>query len=158
MSPPNGGAAEFWAKVKKTKSCWIWTGKITAYGYGVVRRRWITHNEIKAHRYAWILSYGEIPQGLFVLHRCDVRNCVNPKHLFIGTQRDNAKDMWNKGRAKPTPSLGSKHGNAKLMEVQVVQIRKARRAGETLVALSRQFKVTAGNIGHIVNGRAWNHV
>lgn len=158
MARAPAGAVEFWAKVRKTPSCWLWTGKKNAYGYGLVRRRTVSSNMIKAHRYSWELTRASPLKNLFVLHRCDVRACVNPKHLFLGTQRDNAKDMWAKGRAKPTPSIGSKHGNAKLTEKSILQIRKSYKNGDSLAALGRKFNVTAENIAHIVHRRAWTHV
>lgn len=71
--------------------CLLWMGPTNNRGYGQAQRT-------TAHRVAWQLSYGEIPQGLLVLHKCDVRCCVNPKHLFLGTAGDNTQDMWNKGR------------------------------------------------------------
>lgn len=75
--------------------CWIWYGAISPNGYGVVR---FGKTTIGAHRLAWILAHGEVPEGLFVLHRCDVRKCVNPHHLFLGTHQDNMDDMKSKGR------------------------------------------------------------
>ena len=75
--------------------CWIWIGCITWNGYGVIS---VNNRQIMTHRASWLCHVGPIPDGLFVLHKCDVRNCVNPDHLFIGTKRDNALDMVAKGR------------------------------------------------------------
>lgn len=85
--------------VKKDKSgCWLWQGNKTWSGYGLLRR----DDKVQStHRYFWKKFNGVIPAGKCVLHRCDVPSCVNPKHLFLGTQADNIRDMFRKGRANP---------------------------------------------------------
>lgn len=86
----------FWLYVEKTDTCWLWHGPMDGVGYGAIntgdRRR-------GAHRVSYEMANGPIPDGLFVCHTCDVRNCVNPSHLFVGTARDNALDCWLKGRS-----------------------------------------------------------
>lgn len=85
----------FWAKVAVGGTdCWLWTGCIDAFGYG----RMNALGEDRAHRVAYRLFVTDIPKGLHVLHKCDVRKCVNPTHLFLGTQADNNRDMFSKGR------------------------------------------------------------
>src|SRR5262245_50376469 len=92
----------FWAKVNKTDGCWLWTAQVNNKGYGrfyyypkteTHRRSW----GIYAHRLSWMLANGEIPEGMNVLHRCDTPACVNPEHLFLGTQADNMHDCKIKG-------------------------------------------------------------
>lgn len=107
----------FWAKIEKTKSCWIWKAALTN-GYGVFG---IGGQSIeKAHRIVWILKRGPIPKGMFVCHRCDVRACVKPAHLFLGTVYDNNDDMIAKGRHSPPPNMGG--WNRFTLPAQVVKL------------------------------------
>ena len=78
--------------------CWEWRGSLTKQGYGQVTRRDMKPKGWMAHRLAWVLAYGPIPKGLWVLHKCDNRPCINPLHLFLGTQSDNVRDCVAKGR------------------------------------------------------------
>src|SRR5688572_5586831 len=86
----------FWSKVDKTTTCWLWVGTRHYKGYGDFAPS--GQKKVKAHRYSWELHKGKIPNGMQVLHRCDNPPCVNPDHLFIGTNRDNVSDAIAKGR------------------------------------------------------------
>lgn len=86
----------FWSKVARGDGCWKYLGKIRPDGYGRFK---VKRDYRMAHRVAWTIVNGDIPDGLNVCHHCDVRDCVRPDHLFVGTQADNIHDMWAKGRA-----------------------------------------------------------
>jgi len=149
----------FWSKVNKTDTCWLWTGARSTSGYGrFVWEKW----RWQAHRFSWVAVNGPIPSGLFALHKCDVRACIRPDHLFLGTQKDNMMDCSSKKRQSlqthPERTQGENHNMAKLNENQVRRIRKLREEGVTLLTLSIQFGVCNQQIGKIVNRRAWPHV
>lgn len=100
---PTSLIARLWSRVSRAKDdeCWLWAGSTLRNGYGQIS---VTHNghasPLMTHRVMWVLTYGPIPDGLSVLHRCDVPRCVNPTHLFLGTQRDNIHDAQRKGRLR----------------------------------------------------------
>lgn len=134
-----------------SNGCILWTGAIGSRGrYGSVSamgKPWL------AHRLAWTLFRGDIPNGIFVLHKCDVGICVNPKHLFLGTQRDNVLDM--EGKRRSVHPRGESNGQSKLSLRQVNEARVANQKGESQASIARRFLVTAGTISHIINGRSW---
>jgi hypothetical protein len=136
--------------------CWYWRD-VRPGGYGSCHLL----GEVFAHRVSWRLHSGEIPEGLHVLHRCDVRNCVNPDHLFLGTKQDNARDMVAKGRQprgfkKPNHmQRGELHPRAKLSSADVADVRSALANGESGAAIARRYGVSRGAIYHIANGRNW---
>lgn len=90
-------ADRFWSKVQKTDGCWEWQGGHFTHGYG---RAWDGERQVLAHRLAFVLASGAIPDGMHVLHKCDVPLCVNPEHLFLGTHADNMADCGEKGRRR----------------------------------------------------------
>ena len=144
----------FWSFVKKGRGCWIWTGTHTVYGYGVLS--YGNSGEVKAHRLSWMINRGPIPAGSCVLHKCDVRDCVRPSHLWLGTRSENTLDMFAKGRnAVP---LGSKNGMSKLTENDIPGIRYARLCGETYAAIGMKYGVTGSMIRRIITGLAWSQV
>lgn len=150
----------FWTKVQRQdgEKCWLWTGAISGSGYGTVALP-VTGKSINAHRIAYELVYGPIPDNLNVLHRCDVRNCVRPDHLFLGTYHDNTMDAIHKGRfpqAEGTP--GEKNHNAKLTEVQVIQIKHQLLANVPVESIAAQFGVHKQTIIEIRKERNWKQV
>lgn len=130
--------ARFWSLVEKADpfQCWLWIGFIHQQGYGQLNRRGTT---LWAHRFAWAITNGVIPKGMSVLHTCDVRNCVNPAHLFLGTLDDNMKDMVRKGRQNRR--WGAGNSNARLSEEQVIQMRTRMDAGESIRSIATEFGV-----------------
>jgi len=156
----------FWNRVDKLadKSCWLWLGPKTPTGYGRMRA---FGQDTYAHRVSWVLYNGNIPKNLSVLHYCDNTSCVNPKHLWIGTQDDNLKDMVKKGRSYKGPrhwvyaspekhARGEKHWWAKLNKSQIVKIRKRyRKGGITQKQLAAEYHVAPSTIGAIVNHVNW---
>jgi len=137
-------------KIDKTDGCWNWQ----AYkfkGYGQIR---INGKTYKAHRVAYQLYVGEISDGMCVCHSCDNKSCVNPDHLFLGTQADNMHDCSDKGRE----SSGEKRWNTKLTNAQVLTIRAMHREGVRNCDLAKEYGVARPVISRIVNRRRWAHV
>lgn len=146
----------FWDNVQKTDCCWLWTGSGSQYENGYGRFSGFVSNEY-AHRAAWRLCFGEIPQGLLVLHECDTPLCVKPKHLSIGTYVDNRKDCLEKGRGNA--ASGKRVSSAILTEASVLEIRKRyAEGGITQVALGREYGVDSRTISQVVTRRNWSHV
>lgn len=141
-------------------ACWGWIGIINPYGYG--RMQYFYEKKAKymsAHRLSYMISIGPIPDWLLVLHKCDNRACSNPKHLRLGTQKDNIDDMYAKGRQAPV-SLRTKYGeqasNAILTERDVIEIRNDYATGYfTNATLSRVYGIGHCAITSIVTGKSW---
>jgi hypothetical protein len=143
-------AKRFWAKVHKTINfCWLWEASCNRKGYGYFRFRgmsWL------AHRVAWVLCFGEIPDGLDVLHTCDTPPCVRPSHLFLGNDADNVADKV----AKDRHTRGELNSH-KLTTEEVLLIRSLH-GRFTMAVLARIFGVAASQIFNIVHRRNWRHV
>lgn len=147
----------FWSKVKKGAGCWLWQGRTSQFGHGILD---ITAGKgVRAHRYSWELVNGPIPEGLVVCHLCDVPACVRPDHLTLGTRAYNSNDMWTKGRGRPGVARGERQGSAKMTEAKVRAIRARYARGDvTHAELAAKHSVTPAAISHIVNRRNWRHV
>lgn len=139
----------FYSKVKinHETGCHEWTGALFSDGYGQFRVSDGTQKMISAHR--WVCQ--PIPKGMFVLHKCDNRKCVNIDHLYFGTHKENMKDMVNKSRQ----AKGIKCHTAKLTEEQVKQIRNDSRSGRII---ARDFNVSKNLVGMIKRKELWTHV
>lgn len=134
--------------------CWIWQGFTNDKGYGMgIQRPGLKQG--LAHRQAWSFANGPIPNGLHVLHHCDVPACVNPAHLFVGTQADNVADMVAKGRSRHP--RGEQQGGSKLTEADVRAIRVAP-ASVGLGQLARRYRVGTSTIHDARTGKTWMHV
>ena len=128
--------------------CWIWAGAISSAKYGNIRFR---GRQQGAHRVFFQLYKGEIPEGLFVLHKCDVKSCVNPDHLFLGNAFDNMRDAGAKRRLR----WGSKHPKSKLTPAQV---RSIRASSEGPKALGLKYGVSTTAICYILSGKNWKNL
>ncbi len=140
----------FWKKVRKSEGCWIWEGCRHPDGYG---RFWLNGKHQPAHRVAYAITHGPIPEGLWVLHRCDNPPCVRPDHLFLGTSLDNVSDRDRKGRGADVS--GERHPRARLTRSDVLNIRAAKKNGIRATVIAEQFRVHRCHIGRIVAGTRW---
>ena len=142
----------FEEKFLKTDGCWDWLANKDSCGYGKFK---VSGKLCSAHRVAYTLYVGEIPEGLYVCHKCDNPGCVNPSHLFLGTQTDNMRDCFAKNRMVRQPVYGERHGSAKLTKDQVVEIRERRGKGESLSSLAIEFGVAFQTISDIYLHKSW---
>ena len=135
--------------------CWEWVGSRTPKGYGKVHFKGRTK---RAHRISYELAHGPIPNGLTVCHTCDNPPCINPAHLFLGTNADNRRDMMAKGRscAPKRPASGERNGFAKLTAAIVREIRALAAAGSlTKVEIGRRYGISGAHVANIASGRSW---
>jgi hypothetical protein len=151
MAQQRSAKARFWDLVRKADDgeCWIWIGSTNRCGYGIFHpRKGIT---VLAHRYAHEKCLGPIPKGKMVLHSCDVRACVNPRHLRLGTQLDNMRDKIARGRQP----CGERHHNSRLTADEVRFIRLSEATG---ASLARRFDISPSTISSIRSRKAWESV
>jgi hypothetical protein len=165
-------------QIDKDSGCWLWTGTLQVktknnLGYGKIFKNKF-HKETMAHRASYGAFVGPIPDGRFILHRCDNPKCVNPEHLWLGTHEDNMKDMCQKGRQRNgsckgmhNPNVGERSSSHKLTEEQVREIKGlyvkndgcSRHPGEnSLTALANKYSVHPTVIWRVVNNKTWKHV
>lgn len=136
---------KLWSNVDKTEDCWIWKGGKDKDGYGVIRMNCRT---VKTHRLAWQCSFGEIPSGQYVLHRCDNPPCVNPSHLFLGTAKQNTQDMVQKGRGTTPPD------QSKITKKEVWEICELKKKYKfEYREIAKMYNLSISRIFNIVNPR-----
>lgn len=145
---PRDPAGRLLAKVEKLEGgCWLFSGALSGDGYGSIGYAGAVW---KAHRLAWRLWRGQIPAGMVICHKCDVRNCVNPRHLFIGSQHDNVADMISKGRFQA--SRGASNGRAKLTARQASAIRRSK---EPAAVVAARYGVRTSHVYRIRRNLSW---
>jgi HNH endonuclease len=165
-------AERFSRYVVRGPGCWLWSGGVNSHGYGAF---WINGRTVSAHRAAWELANGPIPDGLFACHRCDTPLCVRLDHLFLGTPKENTVDMVQKGRGSPHLPLapigpdwhrthdasvarGSRVGTSLLTEDTVRDIRARYAAGESRKSIGARYGIARQTVHGIVTRRSWAHV
>jgi len=152
--------SNFWNKVAITANddkCWNWTASnVRGYGRMGLRIKGKSHS-LNATRVSYAINNSVDPIGKCVLHTCDNPSCCNPKHLFLGTSKDNTDDMMRKKRC--VNPKGSHHGKSKLNELKVKDIKDKYKTGDyTMTMLSIIYKVNQSVISRIINNKTWNHV
>jgi hypothetical protein len=143
----------FWGRVQGSPGCWLWQGAQHRQKYGRVGFK--GNRAAYTHRVAWELTHGPIPDGMHVLHKCDNPQCVRPEHLFLGTHRDNMRDMANKGRAPGLQRKGESNNKAKLTAAQAARVKHGT---EPLARLAEELGVSYQALHYIRTGRTWRHV
>ena len=148
----------FWDKVAflgaGLDECWEWTASRLPWGYGVIGRGRKDGKSRLAHRVSWELENGPIPEGMCVLHHCDNPGCVNPSHLFLGTNMDNTQDMISKGRE--ADRRGAKNPTAKLTRQDVYEIRQMLQQQIYQRVIAMKYGIARSTVSHIKTGRDWS--
>ncbi len=168
---PQAYPERFWKRVNRTDGCWVWTASTVTGGYG---KFWDGKRHVRAHRYAWEMVNGPVPNGLEVLHTCDNPPCVNPAHLFLGTQADNMRDMVRKGRMwtqqhpdraalnldriRPLDQRGELNGRARFTADDIRKIRQMAADGVTQREIARIVGMSRSHVAAIVLRKKWRHL
>lgn len=135
--------------------CWLWEASHKPNGYGYM---WAGTKKEHSHRLSYTLFKGPIPNGLNILHKCDQPACINPDHLFTGTQAENLQDCVRKGRHTKVALKGSTNPKAKLTDADIQEIRATPKRPRYLYDLATKFGVSRGTICSVKRGRSWGHV
>ena len=151
--PPQPAEERFWSRVDTSGKCWEWIGRKSPEGYG---RFWDGDKDTTAHRFAYSLVYGAIPDGMFICHHCDNPGCVRTSHLFMGTHSDNMRDSIAKGRH--VDNRGERHGLSRLCENDIYEIRRLRSLGIEQKILAKMWRICRPNVSLIVTRKRWKHI
>jgi len=157
---PTTAEERFFAKVDKehASGCWLWTAGTSSDGYGRFSENC---RGVNAHRWSWQFHFGRIPNGLLVLHSCDVPRCVNPEHLFLGTPADNCHDMVDKGRhctqtGTQNCNTGEDNPTSKITWERVREMRELYQSGNySQRELAEHFDLSQSTVNHILQGKTW---
>jgi hypothetical protein len=166
---------KFWelVAIRSDGECWEWQGRLNWSGYGILcmgKRCNPTFHEERAHRFCYRIhnALSKVPKGLHVCHRCDNPKCVNPKHLFLGTDLDNMRDKCRKGRQPKGEEYakrlrewiprGSRRSNAKLTETDIRTICEMRERGMFYKDIAKHFGVHKQTVCSAALGRTWKHI
>lgn len=147
---------DIWKSVNKKgdDGCWEWVGYKNKDGYGRMK---VDYKMYHVHRIVYELTYGPIPDGLLICHRCNNRSCCNPNHLYLGTQKDNMEQCVFEGRLKT--SFGEKHGQSKLNEKDVKKIKELYNTKNySQRCLGKLFNISHSEISRIINNQVWKHI
>lgn len=149
-------AARFWPKVEKSDTCWLWLGAVDSRGYGVMGLGGRKLGVGRVHRLSWEMVNGPIPTDALICHHCDVKRCVRPDHLYLGTKQSNAADardrhLLSTGKQHPVPR-GMAHWKAKLTDEQVADIRRRRAGGQLLRVIGMDFGISEAHVSRITKG------
>lgn len=152
MARPVEGSFDDRFVINKDTNCWEWTRGLTYKGYASY---WFSGEPITGHRFSYARTFGAIPANLQVLHKCDNRKCVNPDHLFLGTNYDNTQDRVKKNRS----CQGVKHKDAKLDEQIILLIREQYMSGNySKRAIARGLGVSHTCVINVLNNKTWKHL
>lgn len=143
----------FWKYVDRRgdSDCWNWTGDKIRDGYG---RIWNNGKTRRAHRISWELRYGEVPENMCVLHHCDNPSCVNPAHLYLGTNQDNVNDKVAKSRQ----AVGINNGGNKYPPEKILEIKRLRQDGKTQREIAKTLGVSKGLVYYVITGQVWRNL
>jgi hypothetical protein len=157
--------ARFKSKIAMPNSngCRLWTASVNTAGYGAFK---VGGVQTSAHRFAWALVNGQVPDGLFVCHTCDVPACCEISHLWLGTNADNMRDMAKKGRgcsgdrnrAVHAPMHGELNCNARLTVAEVLNIRESAASGVGYKYIAEKYGIKPSNVSNIATRRSWSHI
>ena len=139
-------------------TCWLWTGYCDSQGYGTMHMNIPCGKHkcgpVRAHRVSWMIHFGDIRDGIQVLHRCDVTSCVNPDHLFLGNNDDNMRDKAEKGRA----ARGEGNAKSKLTVNDIKRIRSVDPSWSNAKRIALELGVTPENVSMVMLRKTWKHI